>query len=441
MLAFAIRLVVVLCVFRHLPVSADHNEFGWEQGWIARSIALGHGFSSPFPPLDDMPTALVAPLYPYLLAGIFRLFGLYSFPSAFVALALNALVSASVVVPVYAITRLAIGRLHSSSEVLFAANTQGAHSSLWKQRTPWIAVAIWAVYPFSITFSGSYLWDHTLTGALFAWTFLYALRLCDSGLRGWFIWGALYGLTALSNPSVLSLFPVLLLLAVLGTGMPVRKCLARVAVACGVLVLVLLPWTIRNVRVLHAAVPMRDGYWGEFYAGNNDDTSYTNPSWTHPGSNVAELRRYEQLGEIGYMAEKREMSLKHVSEKPGMFVVQCLRRAVRFWTGFWSFSSTYLQNEPLDLPNVPFCTLLTLLSFWGQRVLLRERKEAALSFLAVLIFFPIPYYLTHASIDYREPIEPELVVLIAVGGASLWRAYKTRRVARAEASQAALVIS
>ena len=422
LVGFAVRMVVVLCVFRDLPLSADHNEFGWEQGWIARSIALGHGFTSPFQPLDNVPTALVAPLYPYLLAAIFRVFGLYSATSALVALALNSLISASVVVPVYALARRAMGAFpFLSSGSALKDRSSSSLASVWMHRVPWIAAVVWALYPYSVTYSGSYVWDHTLTGALFAWTFLVALQLRRYRVLGWALWGLLYGVAALSNPSILSLFPAIVLIAVIGKGMPVRGGLLRVAAAGTVLLLVLLPWTVRNIRVLHAVVPMRDGYWGEFYAGNNDDTSHTNPDWTHPASNPAELRRYEQLGEVAYMAEKREMSLQHVAEKPGMFAAGCARRVLRFWTGFWSFSPAYLQDQQLDLPNVPFCTVLAWLTFFGLRTLLRQHRRAALYFLVTLLLFPMPYYLTHASVDYRQPIEPEIVVLIAIGSAELCR--------------------
>ena len=428
-------MVVVLSVFPDLPASVDHNQFGWEQGWIARSIALGHGFSSPFQPLDDVPTALVAPLYPYLLAGIFRAFGLYSTTSALVALGLNSLVSGSVVVPVYALAKGAVGA------VTPARSSHDARSmdTVWTARVPWIAATVWALYPYSITYSGSYLWDHTLTGALFAWTFLIAFRLRRYGIVGWGLWALLYGITALSNPSILSLFPALVLVAVIGRGMPLRGDLLRVATAGAVLALVLLPWTIRNMRVLHAVVPMRDGYWGEFYAGNNDDTSHTNPGWTHPGSNPAELQRYEHLGEVRYMAEKRKLSLRHVSAKPGRFAVQCARRVLRFWTGFWSFSPAYLQDERMDVPNVPFCTVLTVLMAFGLWKLLKHHRRAAMYFLVTLLIFPFPYYLTHASVDYREPIEPEIVVLIAVGGTELWRGWQARHAARQQMVQAVLV--
>src|ERR1700694_6358729 len=54
--------------------------FQTETGHIAYSIASGKGFSSPFQ-RDTGPTAWLAPVYPYLLAGIFKLFGTFSYKS------------------------------------------------------------------------------------------------------------------------------------------------------------------------------------------------------------------------------------------------------------------------------------------------------------------------------------------------------------------------
>ena len=75
--AFAIRLVVVFFTYRELP-DADklYERFGWEMGWIARALAGGHGFSSPYFPITG-PTAMQPPLYPWLLSLVFRLFGTY----------------------------------------------------------------------------------------------------------------------------------------------------------------------------------------------------------------------------------------------------------------------------------------------------------------------------------------------------------------------------
>ncbi len=437
-LAFAVRLVVVLCVYRSLPNSEQHEAFGWEQGWIARSLVLGHGFASPFQPLSGGPTALVAPLYPALLAGIFRVFGLYSNASAFVALGLNALVSASTVFPVYRIARRSVGTQRRDAAVASGVRAQ-AHNVQWITTIPWAAAVLWAFYPFSIYFSGAYVWDCTLTAALFAWTFYMGLTLCGAGAGKWALWGLLYGVTALCNPSILSLYPVLLLIAVVGRAMPLRVCLGRVAAATGMLMLTLLPWTVRNIRVMHAPVPLRDGYWLEFWAGNSGDTSVSNPSWAHPASNPAELKKYLRMGEIQYMAEKQELGLRYIAAHPRGFAVVSARRVLRFWTGFWSFSKAYRAREPFDVPNVPFCTVLTFLTIVGTRELLRQHRRAALAFVAVLLAFPLPYYLTHSSMDYRQPIEPEIAVLVVLGAARLMEMWRERQAAK-EKSKPVLVI-
>ncbi len=68
----AIRLIVVVFTYRDLPDADKHYEaFGWEMGWIARALASGHGFSSPYYPWSG-PTAIMAPLYPGLLSLVFR---------------------------------------------------------------------------------------------------------------------------------------------------------------------------------------------------------------------------------------------------------------------------------------------------------------------------------------------------------------------------------
>jgi hypothetical protein len=33
----------------------------------------------------------------------------------------------------------------------------------------------------------------------------------------------------------------------------------------------------------------------------------------------------------------------------------------------------------------------------------------------MLLVFPLPYYLTHSSMDYRQPIESQIVILVTIG--------------------------
>ena len=60
----------------------------------------------------------------------------------------------------------------------------------------------------------------------------------------------------------------------------------------------------------------------------------------------------------------------------------------------------------------------------------RRDRDAALPYLLSIAIFPIAYYISHPLMDYRQPIEPEIVVLVVVG----LRAVKARIGSRAEES-------
>jgi hypothetical protein len=57
----------------------------------------------------------------------------------------------------------------------------------------------------------------------------------------------------------------------------------------------------------------------------------------------------------------------------------------------------------------------------GARRFWRRDAFSALPYLVLIAVFPITYYVTHATPDYRQPIEPEVVVLVVMGILSLKR--------------------
>jgi 4-amino-4-deoxy-L-arabinose transferase-like glycosyltransferase len=375
--ALIVRLMVVACGFRDQTDPSDHHAaFGWEMGWVARSIFEGHGFSSPFFPLTGS-TAMVPPLFPYLVAAMFHLFGLYTAKAAFAVLSINSLFSALTCIPLYFSTRYALGE-------------KAAAMAGWG----------WVIYPYAIYFSGARVWDYALTGLLFTSCFYFAQRLHrQKRLLTWMGFGLVYGVAALANPSVLTMFPVFLLLAVLEMRRRDARWLLRCTVAAVGLVTVLTPWTIHNYRALHFAGAV----------------------WAHPASNPVEMGRYEAEGEIGYIAEKKALTLNFIEHNPKFFAGLSLRRAFSYWTGFWSFSPAYLNKEPLEIADVFFCTGVTVLMLLGVRRFWRRDAFSALPYLVLIAVFPITYYVTHATPDYRQPIEPEVVVLVVMGILSLKR--------------------
>jgi ABC-type methionine transport system permease subunit len=51
----------------------------------------------------------------------------------------------------------------------------------------------------------------------------------------------------------------------------------------------------------------------------------------------------------------------------------------------------------------------------GARRLCRVNASAALPYLVLICVFPLTYYVTNTVMDYRQPIEPAIVVLAVAG--------------------------
>jgi 4-amino-4-deoxy-L-arabinose transferase-like glycosyltransferase len=406
--AFGVRMVVVIAVYRTLPDADKHYEaFGWEMGWIARALATGHGFSSPYWPWSG-PTAIESPLFPGLLSLVFRVFGVYSLTSAFVILTINSLFSTLTCIPVYFSAKYSLG-----------------------ERPARIAAWVWALYPFAIYFSAGRAWEYALTGLLFTTCFCIVQRIHQTTNPWvWIGFGALYGLTAQSNPSIMSTLPFLLGFALWQAHKEGKRWLLNGTLTVLAFIAVLTPWTIRNYRAFGAIVPVRDNIWLEFYAddfGNaiNDHTSPpTCDNRPYPASSSVEMQKYLAMGEKAYLVEKHDLSLHDLRTNPhyGFLVVKTIRRVSYYWTGFWSLSAQELSDQPATPGTVFYVSSVTFFMLVGIVSLWRTNRTAAIPYLLLLGIFPITYYLTHPMMDYRQPIEPAVIVFAVAGVLALRRA-------------------
>jgi 4-amino-4-deoxy-L-arabinose transferase-like glycosyltransferase len=394
LIALAIRLVAVCFLYTgSWNDFRNHLLFGFETGRIARSIALGHGYSSPML-VDTGPTAWMTPLYPYLLAGVFKLFGIYSETSAFVILSLNSLFSALICIPLF----------------LFAGRGFGRTVAL-------LACWLWALWPYSIYLSASFVWETCLSAFLLAILFLWTLKIeQQSSLWAWLGYGLLWGFAALSTASMVSIFPFLAawVLCPLWNTSKSRSLRPAALVLLG-LFLALLPWQVRNYRVFHRAVPLRDSFWISFWIGNDGNNNTWADINAHPTTNPAEQAEFVRLGEISYMQWKRRQSLDFLAAHPGLYTVNCARRFLFFWSGYWNSDPHNLALElhgPSNLFLTCAFTLLMLLGLWQA---FRASRRQVLPYLLILIFYPLVFYLTDPEPRYRHLIEPELIVLVALG--------------------------
>src|SRR3984893_17904387 len=144
-IAFGVRVLCIVVMHTYkVRTTEDNFGFGWEMGRIAAAIASGRGFSSPFGPPTG-PTAWEPPLYPYLTAAVFLVFGIYSKVSAFVLLTLNSIFSALTCIPIFLIAR----RIFSEKVAV---------GSAWA----------WALLPNVMYWCTKWVWETSLSALLLA---------------------------------------------------------------------------------------------------------------------------------------------------------------------------------------------------------------------------------------------------------------------------------
>jgi len=389
--AFVLRMVILRQFFHStLEHSAVEPPFGYETGAVAASIAAGHGFSSPLRMFHTGSTAWFTPIYPYLLAGIFKLFGIYSYRSDVIVRSLNCALSAFTCWPVYAIGKRVGG---------------------WK--TGLASAWLWVVLPTAMLFPITWVWDTTLAGLWMALLVAMTFKLRGSSRLGlWIAYGAMWAIGAEINPSLLSVLPFLALWAI----WPLRQNFAgaaRLALAASAIFIAgVTPWAVRNYVVFHKFIPLRSNFGLELWVGNNPDMPDGFAPSLHPNDNIFEGAKYAQMTEIPYMEAKQREALAFIRSHPADFARFTFHRFEDNWMGFWDppFDVWHSARPSVRLLLVTNC-LFALLSLVGALFAYQSQNEVAVPLGLVLLVFPGIFYLTHTSLRYRFPMDSVMAVL------------------------------
>lgn len=374
-----------IAIMRTWAFSADHNHFmfGYETGSIARSIAIGKGFSSPFRNVDTGPTAWIAPLYPYFCALVFKVFGVFSTASAVVILATNCIASAATVVPLYRLADRVFGRA-------------SALVTCWT----------WALVPYFMSWPASWVWEIAFSALFVVLLISFALDLPFGNTRRWIYFGVLGGVAILTNPALLTLMPVAALWAIWRS--PLRSTtLRRAGTAAIICIAVVSPWIVRNRVVLGKAVFVRDNFAFEFSLGNFPGGSGMGWKGLHPSENDRVMKEYASKGELGFVAARADFPKTWITQHTAEFAQQSLHRFTAFWDGTSQNWGKFADDIWTPLP---FFTL-TVLALLGFLLALGNRIGPALLMGISCLLYAWPYYITYPQTRYRHAIEPLLVLL------------------------------
>jgi 4-amino-4-deoxy-L-arabinose transferase-like glycosyltransferase len=392
-LAFAVRIGFMLAAHTYLfrLYHSDDLSYFNEATSIARSIAEGRGFSSPFGAAYTGPTSWIAPVYPYLCALFFVLFGVFSTKAAVALLILQSLISALTCIPILGIAERTVGR-----------------------RTGLVAALLWAVFPWFSKWAVSWVWEISLSTLLFTCLFWYALRLSGpaSG-KPWLGFGALWGIALLVNPALLPLFPA----SLVWCGFQIRraggKWVKPALLAVAACVLVISPWLVRNRMVFGQWVFVRSNFGYEFFLGNNRLSTGRGWGGQHPSGNAAELARYQTMGEVAFVRWRQHEALNWVRSSKWDFLKLTARRVAYFWDG-----SAIGYRPAIAWYWLPWSfAALSFLLLPAMLVAHRRQLHAWPLFFAALLLYPLPYYLTYSQARYRHVLEPLMLLLFCFAAA------------------------
>lgn len=386
LISLALQLTAMTVLRTYKFRSTDNNfNFGWEMGRIGQALAQGEGFSSPYGGHTG-PSVWEPPLYPYLIGGVFKLFGVYSHTSAWMLLALNSVFAALTCIPIF----------------LMARETMGEKVAVW---SAWV----WVLLPYEIYWSIRWVWDTTLSPLLLGFIFLVSLRLAKKadGRRWWIVLGALWGMTALTNPSFLSFAPFCLLW--IWHRRRARRCVSvgGIAWAIAVMAVCMAPWLVRNYATFGEFVFIRGDFGQQLRLGNGPGADGMLMGYLQPNLNAYEMDRFSRMGELRYAEERKREALEFIREDPGRFVAISAKRFVYYWAGYPKPGEGPLLAA---LRNSLFLAS-SILTLWGLVLAIRKKKPGAGLFALLVISYPTAYYVVFPHARYRHPIEPELMIL------------------------------
>lgn len=397
-------------------ITEDHFQFGWEMGRIGRALATGYGFADPFDGHTG-PTAWNPPLYPLLIGGVFRIFGVYTRTSGWVLLTINSIFSAATAPLVAEIARRCFAHLPKGKNIGGGKPT-AASIALW---SGWL----WALYPAAMQYAVRWIWDMSLTTFFLTAVFVIALRTRGIGEPApptrttglWAAFGILWGLIALSNSSLLLILPITGLWMLGGAQWKPRlaRNLAGAAIAAILCAAVIAPWAARNYRVFHAFIPFRDNFNAELDESLNPE--HMGFPWgntlTLNTLNVArpEFQHYVAVGESQYLRERSEHAHRVLDQSHDFFLRMSARRVYFFWIGVpHAVEKNLAQGWFVELTRMMNYAFLSFTGLLGLALAIRNRIPAAGMFTCAILLMPIPYYFVTVQARFRHPIEPLIAI-------------------------------
>ena len=128
-----------------------------------------------------------------------------------------------------------------------------------------------------------------------------------------------------------------------------------------------------------------------------------------------------RIGETAFMDEEKRKAMEFIRAHPRVVLELTAKRFVAFWTGLTNPSQNFLSTDSwlvrfLLVSN----TLAAVGALLGIATLVRRRSPYLLPAAAYPVVFPWLFVVLHPNLRYRHPIDPVVLLLMAVAVAAGW---------------------
>jgi hypothetical protein len=364
----------------------------WEFGVIAQNIVEGKGFSFFGEEGNPLPSAYMPPIYPILLAGIFKVWGLSEISFVFIQL-LQAFCGVLVCLLLFKIAR----KLSSS----FSA---------------WLVLTISAFYP-PFLYVVTPIHPLMLSILISCLEIFLLLKLLEEqAVSTAAMAGLVGGLLALLRAEALGLLVLYSVWIVFGSKGNFKRMLGRSLLMLATAVVVLMPWIVRNKVKLGHFIPVTTTSGLNLWRGQNERATGTardlSGKGIWPTGDIREeIRKLNPTPdyEVKKDAILRRHALQFMTKNPGKSLGLAIKKFFYFWTV--DLTHPIAKNALYLVPSL----LLSLGAWLGIFLSVHHLHagwvllylQVGFLTLVAMIFFVLP--------RYRIFLDPTLILLAAHG--------------------------
>jgi len=276
------------------------------------------------------------------------------------------------------------------------------------KRAAVLAAAIAAIYPYFIFYSivglTETLFMVLLLAAYFSW------------YRNAYIAASIFTvLGILTRPVLEPLAPLLILYFALAIrGLSIKATVKYLAIYAGIYCVLMAPWWLHNYKAYHTFVRLNLGSGVALLSGN----SPSNQSGGIDKNLIATMTPFSEIADpVARDKAMQRAALNYIKEDPGRFLIQAAKRFERFWSP-WPQTEEY--SRPL-YKLISFCSFVPVVLLALAFVILygRTHFRRIAPLLLFIVYLNSLHLVFPASLRYRLPIEPFLIILASAGAIHL----------------------